>query len=118
QEKYTQDLLEGQEEERKRMSKDLHDGLGESLLLIKNKVVLNRDESTKNLMENAIEEVRAMSRALHPYHLPEFGITHAIANTLPPVTATSASFDSCAIETIDGVFSPDGEIPLFTMLHE
>lgn len=118
QEKYTQDLLEAQEEERKRMSKDLHDGLGQSLLLIKNKVVLNRDESTKNLIENAIEEVRAISRALHPYQLQELGITQAIKNTLQQLDETSEIFVSCEIENIDGVFSPDGEIHLFRMLQE
>lgn len=118
QEKFTQDLLKAQEEERKRMSKDLHDGLGQSLLLIKNKVVLNKDESTKSLIENAIEEVRDISRALHPYQLQELGITQSIKNTLNQVDETSEIFFTSEIEEVDGIFSPDSEIHLFRIVQE
>ncbi len=36
QEKFTRDIIEAQEEERKRISEGLHDGIGQNLLLIKN----------------------------------------------------------------------------------
>lgn len=118
QEKFTQDLLKAQEEERKRMSKDLHDGLGQSLLLIKNKVVLSKDDSTKSLIENAIEEVRGISRALHPYQLQELGITQAIKNTLHQVEETSNIFFTSEIENIDKILSSEKEIHVFRIVQE
>lgn len=118
QDKFAQDLLLGQEEERRRMSKDLHDGLGQSLLLIKNKVLLNKDETTKNLVENAIEEVRVISRALHPYQLQELGLTKAIKNALTQMDETTEIFVNSEIENIDELFSDQDEIHVFRIVQE
>lgn len=118
QEKYTQDLLLAQEDERKRVSKDLHDGIGQSLLLIKNKVVLNKDETAKNLVENAIEEVRSISRALHPFQLQELGITKAIQNIFYQVDESTELFITSEIDPIDGLFSIQQEVNLYRMVQE
>jgi len=118
QEKYTQDLLLAQEEERKRVSKDLHDGIGQSLLLIKNKVVLNKNDSTKKLIENAIEEVRSISRALHPFQLQELGITKAIENIFYQIDESSELFITTEIENIDGIFSIEKEVNLYRIVQE
>lgn len=118
QEKYTQDLLLAQEEERKRVSKDLHDGIGQSLLLIKNKVVLNKDDSTKNLVESAIEEVRSISRALHPFQLQELGITKAIENILYQIDESTELFITREIENIDGIFKIEKEVNMYRIIQE
>ncbi len=117
-EKYTQDLLIAQEDERKRVSKDLHDGIGQSLLLIKNKVVLNKDDSTKSLVENAIEEVRSISRALHPFQLQELGITKAIQNIIYQIDESSELFITSEIENIDGLFNLQQEVNIFRIVQE
>ncbi len=82
QEEYSQKLLLSQEEERKRISKDLHDSLGQSLLLIKNKISLKNDKKTETLVNNAIEEMRSISRVLHPFQLEEIGISKALENLI------------------------------------
>ncbi len=117
-EKYTQDLLLAQEEERKRVSKDLHDGIGQSLLLIKNTVVLNKDETAKNLVENAIEEVRSISRALHPFQLQEMGITKAIKNILYQIDETTDLFISSEVEDIDSIFDMQQEVNIYRIVQE
>jgi signal transduction histidine kinase len=117
-EKYTQDLLIAQEEERKRVSKDLHDGIGQSLLLIKNTVVLNKDETTKNLVENAIEEVRSISRALHPFQLQEMGITKAIENILYQIDETTELFISSEVENIDNLFDMQQGVNIYRIVQE
>ena len=119
QENYSQQLLISQEEERKRISKDLHDGLGQSLLLIKNKVVLtNNDESTKDMFNDAIEEVRSISRALHPFQLEKFGITKAIENTIRELDESSELFISSEIDDITGILSPEKEVNLYRIVQE
>lgn len=117
-EKYTQDLLMAQEDERKRVSKDLHDGIGQSLLLIKNKVVLNKNDNTKSLVEDAIEEVRSISRALHPFQLQELGITKAIQNIIYQIDETSELFISSEIENIDGLFNIQKEVNIYRIIQE
>tara|TARA_R110000850_G_scaffold277058_1_gene421922 strand:- start:167747 stop:169768 length:2022 start_codon:yes stop_codon:yes gene_type:complete len=117
-EKYTQDLLLAQEEERKRVSKDLHDSIGQSLLLIKNTVVLNKDDAAKHLVENAIEEVRSISRALHPFQLQEMGITKAIENILYQIDETTELFISSEIENIDTLFDMHQEVNIYRIVQE
>jgi signal transduction histidine kinase len=117
-EKYTQDLLMAQEDERKRISKDLHDGIGQSLLLIKNKVVLNKDDNAKSMVENAIEEVRSISRALHPFQLQELGITKAIQNIIYQVDESSELFITSEIENIDGLFNLQQEVNIYRIVQE
>lgn len=118
QEKYTQDLLLAQEDERKRVSKDLHDGIGQSLLLIKNKVVLNKDETAKDLVESAIEEVRSISRALHPFQLQELGITKAIQNIFYQIDDNTELFITTKIDPIDNLFSVEQEVNLYRTIQE
>lgn len=116
--KYTHDLLMAQEDERKRVSKDLHDGIGQSLLLIKNKVVLNKDDATKNLVENAIEEVRSISRALHPFQLQELGITKAIQNIIYQIDESTELFITSEIDNIDGLLSLQQEVNIYRIFQE
>ncbi len=118
QESFSQQLLSSQEEERKRISKDLHDGLGQSLLLIKNKVALNSDDNTKNMFNDAIEEVRTISRALHPFQLEKFGITKAIQNIIDELDESSDIFISSEIDDISNILSPEKEVNLYRIVQE
>jgi signal transduction histidine kinase len=117
-EKFTQDLMQAQEEERKRVSKDLHDGIGQSLLLIKNKVVLNKDDDTKFMVENAIEEVRSISRALHPFQLQEMGITKAIESILYQFDNSTELFITSEIDPIDDLFDIHQEVNIYRIVQE
>jgi len=118
QETYTQDLLVSQEAERKRVSKDLHDSIGQSLLLIKNKVVLNKDDETKSIVDSAIEEVRSISRALHPFQLQEMGITKSIQNVINQVDETTDLFISSEVNDIDNLFSQEKEVNIYRIVQE
>lgn len=118
QEKFSQKLLISQEEERKRISKDLHDGLGQSLLLIKNNVITRGDQTTKDMVDQVIEEVRAISRDLHPFQLQEMGITRAIKHTLTQVDENTPLFISSEIENIDNLFPPEQEVNIYRIVQE
>ena len=118
QEQFSRELLFSQEEERRRIAKDLHDGLGQRLLLIKNNVVKTKDEDTKKLVETAIDEVRAISRNLHPFQLQELGITKAIEYTVNQIDENTSLFISSEIDNIDNIFSKKQEVNLFRIVQE
>jgi signal transduction histidine kinase len=118
QEKFSQKLLVSQEEERKRISKDLHDGLGQHLLLIKNKLMSTGDEETKKMVDQTIDEVRTISRDLHPFQLQEMGITKAIEHTLTQIDENTTLFISSDIENIDNLFPPEKEVNIYRIVQE
>lgn len=83
-------VIDGQEQERQRLSRELHDGLGQHILAIKMK--LERAEKAnpelkqqiideaKNLLTTASREVVSMSENLMPPVLTQFGLISAIEN--------------------------------------
>lgn len=83
-------LLEGQEDERKRLALDLHDGIGQMLTALKlNAEKLNENEFAtekskktlellKQLINNTISETRTIAFNLMPSVLSDFGIEAAL----------------------------------------
>lgn len=118
QEKFSQELIISQESERRRISKDLHDGIGQQLLVIKNKLITNGDVDTKQMVDHTIEEVRAISRDLHPFQLQELGITRAIEYTINQIDENTTLFISAEIDNIDNVFSKEDEVNIYRIIQE
>ncbi|MDY0103038.1 MAG: HAMP domain-containing protein [Lentimicrobium sp.] len=80
--------IDGQDQERQRLSRELHDGIGQSLIAVRLKLgAMENSVSDKMrpsvvsviaLSDNLIDEVRAISNALMPPALVEFGLSAAI----------------------------------------
>jgi signal transduction histidine kinase len=60
---FTEALLYAQEEERKRIARDLHDGVGQSLLLMKRELKKNHLVTLENrsMISDTLDEVRSIS---------------------------------------------------------
>ncbi|WP_456378179.1 tetratricopeptide repeat-containing sensor histidine kinase [Lutibacter sp.] len=114
---FARDLLQEQEKERKRFSKELHDGVGQNLLLIKNSLTLNPDKTPK-LVDKTIEDIRSISRNLHPIQLEKFGLTKAIENIVEDLNDLTTIFFSDEIENIDNFFPKEKEIYLYRIIQE
>ncbi|PKP50061.1 MAG: hypothetical protein CVT94_02970 [Bacteroidetes bacterium HGW-Bacteroidetes-11] len=87
--------IDGQDLERQRLSRELHDGIGQNLIAIRLKLgaiednlSIQENEKIKTaivMADNLIDEVRAISNALMPPALHEFGLNSAVrqlCNTL------------------------------------
>lgn len=89
QQEFSRDLLVTQEQERKRISEDLHDGLGQSLLVVKNEITLQNYEKSKSLLNSSIEEMRTIARSLYPFQLNNIGVARAIDNLVVQLNDSS-----------------------------
>lgn len=118
QSRFSQELLKNQEAERIRISKDLHDGLGQSLLLIKNKVALSKDNTTGELLDTAISELRAIARSLHPMQLEKLGLSKAAEHLLDQIDRETDIFVSTEIEELKGILRKEEELQLYRILQE
>jgi len=83
-------LMTMQDEERRRLARDLHDGLGQELAVAKivlDKMILqDRAEPSQeawtqasSIIDRAIQQVRTMSHLLHPPLLDEVGLLSALS---------------------------------------
>lgn len=92
--------LLAQEEERRRIAGDLHDGVGTTLAIVKLHLnTLNQPALTHEatlLLDQAITEVRRISRNLLPAALQKFGLPfalEALARTIPADGPTHVDID-------------------------
>lgn len=119
QKEYSINLLLSKEEERKRISNDLHDSLGQSLLLIKNKITATDNQKTIELVENTIEEMRTISNTLHPFQLESIGISKALNNLINQLEESyEHTFIYGDIEELGNIVHKDKEVHLFRIVQE
>jgi len=77
-------LIQGEEIERKRIARDLHDGLGSMLSGLKMHLSLVNRENNKNspnineMLNDSIKELRNISQNLMPESLMKLGLEHAL----------------------------------------
>lgn len=78
QERYSRNLLLAQENERKRISRDLYNGVKQRLVLVQNILHESGDEDSINIVNKTLDEVRDISHGLHPSILDNVGLEVAI----------------------------------------
>ncbi len=130
QQRFSRLLIESQESERQRIASELHDGLGQNLLVIKNRAFLagksleNPQIAGEQLAEisgtaaDAIEEVRTIAFNLHPYRLDRFGLTKSIVGMCVQAAESSAIQFDIEVDPIDGLFSKESERSIFRIVQE
>ena len=96
-------FIQGEENERKRISKELHDGLGQKLTAIKlNIAALGRQThldielneiivATKNLIEETITETREISHNLSSSILNDYGLSNSLQKLVQDLKNTCTS---------------------------
>jgi PAS domain S-box-containing protein len=117
-------LLRTQDEERRRIGREIHDSLGQYLSVLKMKLDSispeQRDEMTAcaALTEQCVKEVRTISYLLYPPMLEEMGLKSAIPWYLDGFSARSGIKTSFDIPSDLGRLGRDAELVLFRVLQE
>jgi PAS domain S-box-containing protein len=124
-------LLQTQDEERRRIGRDLHDSVGQYLVGLKMKVDLlksfaDRNKSIANgelaecsqLVEETIKEVRTISYLLYPPMLDELGLKSAIPWYLDGFTKRSEIKTTFEVSSDFDRIPSDLELALFRVLQE
>jgi signal transduction histidine kinase/ligand-binding sensor domain-containing protein len=123
---FSRRLMQTQESERQRIANELHDSLGQNLLVIKNKLLMaEQDQGKKNeigemsdLVSKTIEEVRSISHNLRPHQLDQLGLSKTIRALVKQVGESSGIALTADVDKIDGLLNGDEEISLFRIIQE
>lgn len=130
QEEFSRRLIESQERERKRIAGELHDGLGQELLVIKNRALLGlraaepgtpvreQLEHISSVASQSLDSVRGLAHKLTPYQLDHLGLTAALRAMVEESGATIVGKVEVDIEDIDGLLPLEGQINLYRIVQE
>ncbi|MEO9571660.1 MAG: sensor histidine kinase [Polaribacter sp.] len=119
-EQFSSQIISSQEEERSRVAKELHDSIGQSLLVLKNTVSKKENKNTTELkmIDNVINEVRNMSHNLHPFQFEQLGLVKSLENMMDAFQKSSDIFYSYEIDDVDKFISKEKSLFIFRMLQE
>lgn len=129
QQQFSKQLLEKQENERKRIAAELHDSIGQNMLVMKNKSALGKEtqdaakkekyfEDISEIVLKTLKELQEISYNLRPYELDRIGLTEAILAMFSTVKDVAGFHVRTSIENIDGLFAKDSEIHLYRIIQE
>ncbi|MDP3909909.1 MAG: triple tyrosine motif-containing protein, partial [Gemmatimonadales bacterium] len=129
-EEFSRRLLESQEHERKRIAGELHDGLGQELLVVKNRALLAlgseglRPPAREQLQQitavvtQSLENVRGLAHNLTPYQLDHLGLSAALRAMIEAVAETTEISLEASVDDIDDLLPVASQINLYRIAQE
>jgi len=121
-------LMTMQDDERRRIARELHDGLGQELVAMK--MLLNgilqeapgladRVEEVNTMLDEASQQIRSLSHLLHPPLLDEVGLLSAVRWYLDGLTKRSGIETALEVEPAEFPrLAPDMERAIFRIIQE
>jgi PAS domain S-box-containing protein len=124
-------LLTAQERERQRISRDLHDDLGQSLMLLKLQLRGTERKIPENLkklkqllasqtvlIDNIINDVRRFSRDLRPPFLDDIGLLASLKRLFDEFCALHDIEFSLDLDDVEHLLSPQAQIIIYRIFQE
>ncbi len=117
-------LMQVQDEERRRIARDLHDSTGQKLVALKLSLARSsgsgkgeRDQEI-NLVDDILQDIRTLSQLLHPPLLEEAGLISATKWLVEGFSSRSGIELTLNVPHGIGRLSPDIELALFRVIQE
>ncbi len=126
----TQSLLKGQEDERSRMAKDLHDGLGGLLSgvklqlgAMKGNLILSEEHgrifsNALSKLDESISEMRRVAHNMMPEALMKLGLQQALQDYCDGLSESQAFSVKCAFHGLEKRMDPSVEIVVYRIVQE
>ncbi len=120
-EAFSQDLINAQEQERQRISKELHDSVGQNILFVKNRLQRLSPAPEAALVDSvdaALQEVRNIAKDLYPNQLEQYGLGSAVDSLCELAQESSGIFASSDLQGIDEKLSREAKINCYRIVQE
>lgn len=130
QEAFARQLIDSQETDRRRIASELHDGVSQTLVVIRNwsqmaGQSLGEDTTERrrlgdiaNAASQALGEVREVVQDLVPYHLERQGLAASIRDAAARVADASGITIECELAEVAGLVSDGLALRLFRVVQE
>lgn len=119
-------LLRAQDQERRKIARDLHDGLGQSLVAAKMIADMLHDrpqdqeriEELSGILQDAVSSTRSISHLLHPPLVDELGFVSAARSYVEGFSSRTGIKVNCELDDGEQKLPRDLELTLFRVLQE
>ncbi len=130
QQAFARQLIASQESERKRIAGELHDSLGQSLVIIRNWAMMGasqldqqapaREEldEINSIASRTINEVREIAYNLGPYHLERLGFENSLRDMVTRVAKASGVTITTDLEPLADALTRETEMSLYRIAQE
>ena len=121
---FTQKLIENTDDERSRISKDLHDDIGQSLSIIKSKLNLFNSGKISDLngldkeVGEVIEQTRTISHNLHPSVVEKLGLERSIVSLLEKTQENTGIISSIYIKKDVEMLPVETKTQIYRIIQE
>lgn len=126
---FSRQLIEREENERKRISQELHDSLGHELLIVRNRALdgINRSstpdtqkqfESISEMAARALENTRGIAYNLRPFELDRIGFKKTIETMMTKISEGSETRYFKDIDDLEEVLPHTALVYLYRLLQE
>ena len=118
QREFVKSLLQSLEDERKRVSMELHDSVGQILVVAGRNVANKQFDQVEPMLQNALNEVRTISQGLHPYVLEKMGLQDAILNLIHAADNGHDIFIESDVDLTFSQLTKEQEIHVYRIVQE
>lgn len=130
QEDFTRSLIRSHESERLRLAGELHDGIGQNLLIMRNWAEFglkhdsldaearNHFEQISEVASNTLAETRAIVGNLSPQNLERFGLSESVRSIVDQIERSSGIKFEARIEDVDDLLSNESQLAAYRSLQE
>jgi signal transduction histidine kinase/ligand-binding sensor domain-containing protein len=130
QEDFSRRLIRSHETERLRLAGELHDAIGQNLLIMRNWAELalkhdaldnearNHFEQISEVASNTLSETRTIVGNLSPQNLERFGLSEAVGSMVNQIERSSGIKFETHIEKVDDLLSNESQLAAYRSLQE
>jgi signal transduction histidine kinase len=126
---FSNQLIATQDTERRRVSNELHDGIGQNLIVINNRLnrLAHADLSPKlaeqlnfasEVTQQTIHDLRRLSHHLHPHQLDLLGLGIAIEAVAKETLSDAGIILHCQIDIVDHLVDKDQSLQVYRIVQE
>ena len=118
QELYSRNLIKSQENEKTKIARELHDSIGQKLMLLTKGIKNTDNEKLYNLADKTLEELREISKDLHPEIIKRIGVTTSIKALISEFDDNTELFFTFDSLNIDPFISKETGLHIYRILQE